>query len=156
MALYGQAAAAGPSHHFGVALTELLLGPGHPALPRVLVYMCESVLLACARLPAERIHALVTEPPADDDVRAVRDQYDRGVWFDCRSPAVVFQLLRQFFRELPSPLLPSSMYPEALSIVTDHVRRSLGDLRRGRTYEALLTVQVRAGGGGPPPCAAPA
>jgi len=73
----------------------------------------------------------------------VRERYDRGVFYDCRSPAVVFQLLRIFFRELPSPLLPSSMYPEAIAIVTDHVHRCLAELRKTRLYKSLLAVHVR-------------
>ena len=61
--------------------------------------------------------------------QAVREQFDRGVFYDCRSAPVVLQLLRTFFRELPAPLLPNTMYPEALAIVSGHVRRSWADLR---------------------------
>ena len=53
--------ATAPTHHFGVSISELLLGPTPVAVPRVLVYMCEYVLLAASRMSASRL--LARRPP---------------------------------------------------------------------------------------------
>jgi len=125
-------------HYFGVEIAELLSGTGNPTLPRLLVYVCEYLLGWSSRSPSTTISAWIASSPSKDLVKAARDQFDVGTFYDPKSPEVIFALLKTFFRELPSGLIPSSEYERCMDIVTESLKRTISLLRRNRLYKLLL------------------
>jgi len=52
----------------------------------------------------------------------------------------VFQLLKGFFREMPSPLFPASVYHDALAVVTQHLKASIQELRQNELYRIIVGI----------------
>lgn len=129
-------------HYFGVEIAELLSGTGNPTLPRLLVYLCEYLLSWSSRSTPATILGWVnsnpTTPGQREQLKAVRDQFDTGNFYDCKSPETVFNLLRTFFRELPSGLIPSADYEQCMDIVSESLKKSIAALRRNRLYKLLI------------------
>jgi len=60
-------------HHFGVGLAELLAATGNPALPRVLVFMCEYLLAFAAQheVTPDEIRRVLASSPAEETVKVL-------------------------------------------------------------------------------------
>ena len=126
-------------HYFGVDVAELLSGTGNPTLPRLLVFMCEYILNNSQRVSSSTVILSWMNSIVDkESVKQVRDQFDVGNFYDCGSPEVVFSLLKTFFREMPTPLFPSTLYEQSMTMVVEHLNRSINDLRKNPMYILLI------------------
>ncbi|KJE94340.1 hypothetical protein CAOG_004998 [Capsaspora owczarzaki ATCC 30864] len=133
--------------YFGVSVAELLSGAGEkgPTLPRILVFLCEYMMRYVEDVAQERPAAFEAElrvlfqQNADEELFArARQRFNHGDFFDCDSPIIAFRLLRAFVREMPTPLMPPTMYDDAIHLVQSHLRRATSLLRRNKHYTALL------------------
>lgn len=146
----GQGASAA-SKVFGVPLKTLMGERGEKGgIPRV-VRDCVEELQRGSNLESEGIFR---KSPSSALLRAAQEAYDRGQpvtlgqYNDCNIPAV---LLKLFFRSLPSPIFPASIYPlvrscpiiretdeEAMREVINHIRSTLLSALQPQSKVVLL------------------
>jgi hypothetical protein len=108
-------------------------------LPRVVVFLCEYLLDHLATQAKARAHSLTPETDThtenveyvanllqedvDSDMfEAVRERFDQGELYDCRSPVCMFRVFKAFLRELPAPLIPAEQYHEFVDSVNVYLQ----------------------------------
>lgn len=98
---------------FGVPIETLMGERGEKGgIPRV-VRDCVEVLKAGPPPPLE-IEGLFRRSPSSALLRAAQESYDRGHPVNLshyRDPHIAAVLLKIFFRSLPTPIIPASLYP---------------------------------------------
>lgn len=115
------------------------------SLPRIVVYLCEYLLMRGAR-KAEKSSVSVTDDllammqdTVDDTFyRSARERFNIGDFFDCESPPCMFRLLKGFIRELPAPLVPRVQHDIAIDIAAEHIRGVVKELRSKPNFGVFI------------------
>ena len=125
-------------HHFGTDIAELLSGTGSPSLPRLIVFLCESILTQSSRSSPSSILGWISSPIPKETLAPIRNQLDQGNFQESYSPDILFSMLKTFFRELPMPMFPSHLYENCIGFVGESLKRAIVMLRKSRLYRLLL------------------
>eukprot|EP00039_Didymoeca_costata_P023520 m.7375 g.7375 ORF g.7375 m.7375 type:complete len:1063 (+) comp3704_c0_seq2:262-3450(+) len=129
--------------YFGVSVVDLISSStnNEGSLPRLVVYLCEYLLSRCSLKThnvLDDVFSMIHDPLDNELFKTARECFNRGDFYDCGSPVVMFRLLKAFIRELPQPLIPRSKHDGAIDISRHHMRSVVTALESNKHFNVFL------------------